>query len=323
MTVLSWNDPALQVRSDAARTARYRLLQSWYREHVLHVGYGTYRVRGVVRPCGSLLDPDAVAERPGLNLLSARAAEYARQRSAEVVAAGGTLEVGRLRHNMLSSMPLCFSIFGELRGSGDRRIGLVRSLFDPFAVAVDAIECELTPDTDVLGDRTAFDAMVVTRRDDGSRHLIGIETKYTERFSQTPYLADRYLDVHLASGWFRDGSERSLVPAATNQLWRNTLLAAACEQLGELGLSSAAVCVVALADDRGAATALAGVRASLVDPDARCRFVSIESIEAHAKAADGEWRAWAEGLGRRYVVLTPVESATTGSQPRRTPAPGY
>jgi hypothetical protein len=30
--MLSWHDPALQVPSDPPRRARYRALQSWYRE---------------------------------------------------------------------------------------------------------------------------------------------------------------------------------------------------------------------------------------------------------------------------------------------------
>ena len=32
---LSWSDPRLSVASDSRRTARYRLLQSWYREQVI------------------------------------------------------------------------------------------------------------------------------------------------------------------------------------------------------------------------------------------------------------------------------------------------
>ena len=39
---LSWSDPRLSVASDSRRTARYRLLQSWYREQVLKAEYGEY-----------------------------------------------------------------------------------------------------------------------------------------------------------------------------------------------------------------------------------------------------------------------------------------
>src|SRR4051794_14116507 len=55
---LSWSDPRLSVASDSRRTARYRLLQSWYREQVLNARYGDFcgGGGGTRRPLGSLLD---------------------------------------------------------------------------------------------------------------------------------------------------------------------------------------------------------------------------------------------------------------------------
>ena len=47
---LSWSDPRLSVASDSRRTARYRLLQSWYREQVITADYGEYRVNGGTAP---------------------------------------------------------------------------------------------------------------------------------------------------------------------------------------------------------------------------------------------------------------------------------
>ena len=62
---LPWDDTSLAVGSDSPRKARYRLLQSWYREVVLSVPPGFFRGRLV----GSRLDVAAVRERPGLNFL--------------------------------------------------------------------------------------------------------------------------------------------------------------------------------------------------------------------------------------------------------------
>ena len=42
---LKWDDPSLAVGSDDRRTSKYRLLQSWYREHVLHELPGSYASR--------------------------------------------------------------------------------------------------------------------------------------------------------------------------------------------------------------------------------------------------------------------------------------
>lgn len=83
--VPTWDDPSLQVLSDSVRTARYRLLQSWYREAVLGARPGSYKPRGhPARACGSLLHADDVAERPGLNFLDERVAACAAARAVEV-----------------------------------------------------------------------------------------------------------------------------------------------------------------------------------------------------------------------------------------------
>lgn len=125
-----------------------------------------------------------------------------------MVEGGGTLDVDRLHHNMLSSMPMCFNLFGMLCTMPDGQLPLVRACFDATAEAVEMIECEWVPEhpASTLSDRTAFDAAIVTRRSDGSRHLIAIETKYTEPFSQTRYGArshdaGKYRGMHEASGW--------------------------------------------------------------------------------------------------------------------------
>ena len=78
---------------------------------------------------------------------------------------------------------------------------------DPHAVAVEVMECEWRPVIDVLGDRSGFDAAVITRRADGSHHLVGVEVKYTEMFNRTIYNSDGYLQVARApSGWFHPGT---------------------------------------------------------------------------------------------------------------------
>lgn len=309
---LTWDDPGLAVDSDSRRRARYRLLQSWYREVVLGARPGTYSPPGrEPRPCGSLLHPDDVAARPDLNFLDERIETYVTSRAQQVQAEAGTLEEQRLRHNMLSSMPLCFNLFGMLRAEPDSQLEVVRELFDPEASEVEMIECEWTPrdPASTIHDRTAFDAAIVTRRADGTRHLVGAETKYTEPFSPTRYGAPdrrhdagRYREIHASSGWFDPDAHDALTSSATNQLWRNCLLAAAAEQSGEF--DSAAVVVVALADDRAAARAVQATTGAMIDP-ARCRSVSLEQIVASC-ARDPSLADWADRFEQRYLDLAPV-----------------
>lgn len=297
---LTWSDPRLSVASDSRRTARYRLLQSYYREQVLEARYGEYRVGGGLRPLASLLHVQDVLDRPWLNFLTHRAAAYARERADVVTSSGGTIDRARLVRNMLSSMPMCFSIFGELRERPDLGLDVVQAFFDPKAVAVELMECEWRPDLDLLGDAATFDAVVVTRRADGSKHLVGIETKYTEPFNRTVYNSDDYRQVHEYSGWFHRGTARTLVGPATNELWRRTLLAAACQRYEVLGISSASVAVVCLAEDPSAASALAGLSAVLREPQ-RIRVVSLESLVAGLREGLGAGPAWADAFAQRYL----------------------
>jgi hypothetical protein len=298
---LSWSDPRLSVAGDSRRTARYRLLQSWYREQVLKARYGDYRVNGTSRPLGSLLDLEDVVARPGLNFLTRDAADYALERADIVTAAGGSIDKARLARNMLSSLPMTFSIFGELRARPDHGLDVVRAFFDPHAVAVEVMECAWRPAVDVLGDRSGFDAAVITLRNDGSRHLVGVEVKYTEQFNRTIYNSDGYRQVHEYSGWFHPGTARPLVGPATNQLWRHSLLAAACVQNRVMGVSSASVVVMCLAEDPDAARALAGLSAALRDPQDHCRIVSLESLVAGMRDGLGPKKEWAEAFEIRYL----------------------
>ena len=298
---LSWSDPRLSVASDNRRTARYRLLQSWFREQILTAEYGEYRVNGGTRPLGSLLALRDVVERPGLNFLSRDAATYARERADIVQASGGTIDKARLARNMLSSMPMTFSIFGELRAREDRGLDVVRAFLDPHAVAVEVMECAWHPAVDVLGDRSSFDAAVITLREDGSRHLVGIEVKYTESFNRTIYNSDGYRKVHEDSGWFHSGTARTLLGPSTNQLWRTSLLAAACVQHRVMGVESASVVVMCLAEDPDAIRALAGVSAALREPRDHCRIVSLESLVAGVRDGLGPEGSWGDEFAARYL----------------------
>ena len=298
---LSWSDPRLSVASDSRRTARYRLLQSWYREQVLNADYGEYCVNQGSRPLGSLLALPDVVQRPDLNFLSNDAAQYALERAEIVQASGGVIDKARLARNMLSSLPMTFSIFGELRSRPDHGLDVVRAFLDPQAVAVEVMECAWRPAIDVLGDRSSFDAAVITLREDGSRHLVGIEVKYTESFNRTIYNSDGYRQVHERCGWFLPGTARPLLGPATNQLWRTSLLAAACVQNHVMGVSSASVVVMCLTEDPDAARALMGLSAALREPEEHCRIVSLESLVAGVRDGLGPDEAWADSFAIRYL----------------------
>lgn len=291
-----WNDPSIFPVNEPARIAKYRRHQSWYRECVLQVGAGKFMSYDHL---GSYLDKSLVESDPSLNFLTAEAEAHAVERAAAVKSEGGTLDPVRLRQNLLSSMPLCFNLFGSLRGEPEF-LTLFQQVFDPAATQIVDVVCEYAPQPPerFLGDRTAFDAVVFYRTAAGPRFM-GIETKYTEPFSATEYETSRYGEVTSASGWFEapGSAPRVLKGSKSNQLWRNLMLAASLEIAGLHGQGS--VAVVALRDDPGAAKAVKILREHLTDQ----RRLVWTPIEALLDAADGvpALAEWSLAFRLRYI----------------------
>lgn len=297
--MIEWSDPRLRISSDSARTSRYRALQSWYRQERLEVPPGR-DLRG--RTIASMLPAEALIDRPGLNFITPEAAGYASTRAGQVVASGGTLDGDRLRRNMLSSMPMCFNIFGSLRVQPEFP-ALMNELFAIDVASIEAVECEWAPDRTLhLNDRTAFDAFVVYRDPGDRRCFLAIETKYTEPFSQKEYDSQLYRDVTVGSGYFIEGASKHLVGRATNQMWRMTMLAAS--MLHRKDFDDGSVAVLSLANDRHARAAVEGVRAQVVNYE----FVKSVSLEDLAMAASryASLRSWATAFQTRYLDLSPV-----------------
>lgn len=297
--LLYWYVDALFPENEPTRVAKYRRLQSWYRERVLGARPGAFMKYEAL---GSYLHAEEVKHRPDLNFLNAAAFAHAEERATQVRLEGGALEESRLRQNLLSSMPLCFNLFGALRGEPEF-LELFRSLFDADATHVVDVVCEWAPQppSEYLADRTAFDAVVFYETETGPR-FVGIETKYTEPFSAKEYESQRYAEVTRESGWFPD-PERAIVELKgrkSNQLWRNVLLAASVEMRGEHGAGS--VAVVALDDDSGASSAMEIVAPAL--ELGKLRFVAIESM---LDAADelSSLAGWSASFRQRYVGPLP------------------
>lgn len=298
---MEWSDRSLVVASDDRRRARYRLLQSWYRQHVLEFEPGKDR-RGIVR--ASMLPKSAPQS---ANFLSPEIHEYVQARVPVVRSQNGTLEEDRLYRNMLSSMPMCFNIFGALRVYPITAARMLADCTRLDVASLTRVEVEWTPDGEhPLGDRTAFDAFVEYLNSAGDRCFFGVETKYTEPFSQEEYFSDRYAEVTAAPpNGFTDGAAEVLVGRNTNQLWRNAMLAAAVRQQHEY--AEGRVLVLALDADTGAEKALYGCRDQHTCPDEL--FASV-TLGALASTAEGTvLDSWSCKFRRRYLDLTHCETA--------------
>lgn len=297
-----WDAPSLAVKKEPHWRARYRRLQSWYREKVLDVPPGKDR-RGITR--ANMLPSEEVAEQPGLNFLSDEIMDYALTRAGEVKAEGGTLERDRLLRNMLSSMPLCFNLFGALREWPDAAAKALSATLDLNVAKVCNVVVEWAPDPELhLHDRTAFDAIVRYVTGDGRPAFLGIETKYTERFSPERYCSDRYVELtEDPEARFKKGAWKRLKGSATNQLWRNALLAHSLRRTSEYDRGH--VVVISCKGDAAAERAIGGLSAELCEPASLLRSTTYEAL-IDILVCIPESSCWAKKFRRRYLDLSPV-----------------
>lgn len=301
--------------SDDPVTLRERRRQSDFRERVLGLPAG--RDRGG-RVLGSLLDE----EDGDRNLLSPAAAAYARARADVVPAESGQLDRSRLFTNMLSSMPLAFSVFGHLRAHRvaaasvlSRLLGLPVTGFDRVAVGdrvVDGIECEWAPPPhEHLRDGSAFDAVVAARLADGTRLLLAVETKYVDSFSRDPGPEkdkrrpekDANYRAHCERFGMAEGAFDRLGEYPTRQLLRNVLLTESVRRGGSAGGPSwdAAVTLVLARDaDDGARSAVARVASDRGSMPTRVLFRGHGDLADAAAAVPG-LAEWATLFRRRYL----------------------
>jgi hypothetical protein len=300
---LPWDNPALQVRSDPPLRARHRLLQSWFRQHRLHASFGFFRGR----PVGSLLAQADVEDSPDLNFYSTPVAMYAKERAVEVAREGGTLAPDRLRRNMLSSMPLCFNLFGALRDDRPTLSQLLREGLEIPVGEVQDVVCEWAPPKhEHLGDRTAFDCFIPLSSTAGESSFLGIETKYTEPFSPKVHDRPSYREASAASGWFLDGAPDTLRDRFTNQLWRNALLTTSLSRQGSFG-DGWSVILVLDADDR--AREARAILDSHLTTDARIRWSTYEWL-VDVAAGMPPLEGWARWFRDRYLDLSPIKGPT-------------
>lgn len=161
------------------------------------------------------------------------------------------IEETRLRTNLLSSQPLCFNLFGELKLNIDKALQFFNILYDNYFKSIDRIEFEYNParrDPRLTGDRSAFDVFVEYTSVAGNKGFIGIEVKYSEtlnegadsvndilnkQFCNEPRTRrDRYRELSIELFAETNYGELEQLPAF--QIWRDHLLAVSmCKAFSE------------------------------------------------------------------------------------------
>jgi hypothetical protein len=146
------------------------------------------------------------------------------------------LDENRLWADLLSSMPLCFNLFGDLAGDSDAAKRAVLAWWSDAPAGEMRVRFEHSPgrcDPAFLNNKSAFDAAFEIATG-GTRGIIGIETKYHEHAvaeaPPKPGALVRYLEVTERSGIFVDGWHEKIVGTDLQQIWLDHLLVLAMLQ---------------------------------------------------------------------------------------------
>lgn len=167
-------------------TAKCRLLQSMYRNDVLKEPYGKGPNINSKEYYGNML---VDGELTGSNFISQAAFEFAKQKSLDkYINKDLTIDEYRLFNNMLSSMPMCFNLFSDLRkmliNNQEETTKIIKLMFKEIESIEEVLYIDVEfipiPIMDYTNDKSAFDAMILYEDKKGKKGLISIETKYTD-----------------------------------------------------------------------------------------------------------------------------------------------
>jgi hypothetical protein len=222
-----------RVAGDSVTTAwkrDARLRQARWREaHGHPIGFEPY-ARADGTPVGSRLALE-FARKSGANFLSSGAlnAVRARLRTPE---RHQMLSELRLWADLLSSMPLCFNVFGDLQADGDLAAHVVQRWWPDAPRGPISVRFEHSPgrnDPGFLGNKSAFDVAFEVRTGPSQAALIGVETKYhehakPEKAPRAEALA-RYTEITERSGAFLPGWQARVLGTDLQQIWLDHLLA--------------------------------------------------------------------------------------------------
>ena len=222
---------------------------------------------------------------------------------AEVLGAGRSLGKlfgqPRIFNDLLSSQPLCFNLFGELKLDLALASRVMHRLVPDKIETVLRIEFEHSPgrgDPRYTADRSAFDVYIEYGSLTGQRGFLGIEVKYHEDMNDAlaPH-RERYDEVARRMPCFQENRLSDLRLKPINQLWRDHLLA------GSMGLADGwketMFVVLYPAENIQAAAAIQRYQACLADNST----FSSWTLESFVAALEAETGAWAGELRERYL----------------------
>ena len=227
-----------QYKRDKKYQERLRLQQSWYRDQVLSVPYGTGPQASSTQLYGNMLTDESAEA--GHNFLTPRIFELAK----EAIDGPGLVNRYRLLYNMLTSQTMCFNLFGELACDLDLATRVLAEMTNGRIAQVCSICFEFSPgrgDINYTEDSSAFDVYATYKTGSGGKGFVGIEVKYHESVESVSVEKEqKYYDKHkdrydkIASnmGCFHEAELEKIRGSRLQQIWRDHLLMHAHKDVG-------------------------------------------------------------------------------------------
>jgi len=290
------------VSSDNAFQRRARVLQAlWREEQGLRIG----KHRG--RPLGSRIAmPEAKDDRSNFLTDTIRKAVWD-----EVLGPDrdGDKLYGqpRIFNDLLSSQPLCFNLFAELKDNDTLASKVFATMTKGRVGKVIHIEFEHSPgrgDPRFTGDRSAFD-VYVEHETNGKRGFIGVEVKYHEGLGDqpAPHRA-RYDEIAAAMKAFRDDGEK-LKNKPLQQIWRDHLLAGSLLLDDRSDFDDGMFVFLFPKDNDRCSNAVAAYRACLAHEKTFAAW-TLEDMATAIKACGAG--AWIDAFVDRYLAFDKLEA---------------
>lgn len=215
----------------------------------------------------------------------------------------------RIYTNLLSSQPLCFNLFGELKLDPGLATRVLNGLYPGRIAKVTGIQFEYSPERSsqrFTDDRSAFDVFVDYDAADGGRGFLGIEVKYHEDLTdKVATHRDRYDEVARMMNCFSAEGLPALQKAPLQQLWRDHLLAGSMLNDKELGYTEGMFVVMYPAANTPCRRAVRAYRRCLLS-DSTFDSCTLDEMVGVLSLATSS--AWVGEFHDRYLDFRGLES---------------
>lgn len=213
-----------EMPNETGSRRRIRFHQGWWRAFVLNEPAGKNPADKGKSVCNTILGGD-VTKKNFLSDAASKSVEDTQITRKEFGA--GFFNEDRLFNNLLSSQPLAFNFFGELK----QNLELAKRIFEHYVPGLDEVSnviFEYAPKERYTEDNSAFDVALEIKVN-GQLGLLGLECKYTDIFSPTEYDKPAYRSVFSKDSNYLESFE-AYKASRFNQLFRNQLIASALVQ---------------------------------------------------------------------------------------------